>query len=305
MNAPEPRELSVSLALTPQLVADLGREAGALTVAQAYVIDSPVMAAEANAALQDVKRRLTLVEGWRDRFLDPVRQLTDTANGFFNPARTALKAAESHLKTALLGWNKQEEERVAAERRAAEEGARRARAEAEAQAAALRARAQEQAREAQQRAAAAEAERKRAAEKAERLRSEGNAKAAAEQERQARAAAAERARQEEAERTTIEAGEAKAQQATMAAAAMPVHVAGPVKLAGFASKENWVAELTVGEDEAKTAICAAIATGRTDLLALLALDMKAANKLAKAQKKFFNVPGMKAVNRPVATSRAA
>ena len=308
MNAPEPKELSVSLALTPQLVSDLGREAGALEVAQAYVIDSPQMAALANTELQDVKRRLKLVDEWRERFLAPVRQLTETANEFFNPARLALKASEECLKTALLGWNRKEEDRVAAERRIAEDAARRVRAEAEAQAAALRARAQEQAREAQQRAAAAEAERKRAAEEAERLRSEGNTKAAAEQERKAKAAAAERARQEEAERTRVEEGEARAQQATLqAAASIPVAVAEPGKLAGFSSRDNWVAELAPGftEDGAKRAICEALSAGRFDLYSMILIDKKAANKLAKALEGNFNVPGMKAINKPVAASRAA
>lgn len=308
MGAPPEQKLSVSLNLTPQLVADLGRETGALTVAQTYVIDSPEMAVEANTELQDVKRRLKLVEDWRERFLAPVRQLTDTANEFFNPARQALQGAEAHLKTALLGWNKKEEERVAAERRNAEEAARRARAEAEAQAAAQRARAQQEADEKRRQAALAEAERQRQEREAVRLRAEGNAKAAAEAARAAATAAAESAKREEEAQAKIEAGEAKAQQTTMAAAAIPMEVvAGPAKLAGFGSRENWGAELAPGktEDEVKVAICSAIAGGRTDLFALIALDMKAAGKLAKALKANFNVPGLNAVNRPVAASRAA
>jgi hypothetical protein len=47
-------------------------------------------------------------------------------------------------------------------------------------------------------------------------------------------------------------------------------------------------------------IATAIAGGRTDLLALFKLDMSAANRLAKAQKKGMKVPGLQAVNRPVA-----
>lgn len=306
------RNLSVSLNLTPQLVADLGREAGALAIAQAYEIDCADMAVEANRELQNVKQRLKTVEEWRDRFLSPVRQLTETANEFFNPARKSLQAAETHLKTALLDWNRKEQERVAAERRAAEELARRLRAEAEAKAAAERARAEEQAREARQKAAAAEAARARAASEAARLRFEGNAKAAAEAERQARAAAAERARQEEAERSKIDAAEARAQLVLAeAAASAPVTVAEPAKLAGFGARDNWTAELAENttREQAFEQIVAAIAgvekcAGRLELLSLGAIDMKAAGKLAKALKTNFRVPGMRAVNRPVAASRA-
>lgn len=309
MNAPEPRELSISLALTPQLVADLGREAGALAVAQAYEIDCPEMAVEANRELQNVKQRLKLVEEWRERFLAPVRQLTDTANEFFNPARAALQGAEAHLKTALLGWNKKEEERVATERRAAEEAARRARAEAEAQAAAVRARAEQEAAQKRLQAALAEAERQRQEKEAARLRAEGNAKAAAEAARAAAAAAAESAKREEEARGKIEAGEAKAQQTTMAAAAMPVEVAAPpAKLAGFSSRDNWVADFEPGQDEDAVKLLivkAIVAEGRNDLLSLLTLDAGAVKRLAKALKGNFNVPGLKAVNKPVAASRAA
>ena len=141
------------------------------------------------------------------------------------------------------------------------------------------------------------------------LRSEGNAKAAAEQERQARAAAAERARQEEAERTRVEEGEARAQQATLQAAASgPVAVAAPAKIAGFSSRDNWVADFEPGktEDDVKLWIIKAIVTGgRNDLLSLISLDAGAVKRLAKALRVNFNVPGMKAVNKPVAASRAA
>jgi membrane protein involved in colicin uptake len=286
------KDLSVSLTLTPELVGNLSREAGALEIAQAYVIDSPEMAAEANKELQDVKRRLKAVDEWRERFLAPVRQLTATANEFFNPARKALQEAEMHLKGALIDWTSKEEERVAAERRKAEEIARRLRAEAEARAAAERARAEQEAAEKRRQAAEAE-ERRRKAE------AEGNAKAAA-------TAAAESARREEEARAKIEAGEARAQQAQMAAAAAPVaEVAAPAKLAGFTPRDNWVAEFTTTEDEAKALIVNAIAVGRADLLGLLIVDAKAAGRLAKALKKNFNVPGMLAVNKPVASSRAA
>ena len=47
----------------------------------------------------------------------------------------------------------------------------------------------------------------------------------------------------------------------------------------------------------------AIANGKNEFLSLLELDMKAANKLAKALEDHFNVPGLKARNDPVAATR--
>jgi ATPase subunit of ABC transporter with duplicated ATPase domains len=180
-------------------------------------------------------------------------------------------------------------------RRTREAEERRARQEADAKAAAERARAEEQA--AAARKLAEEAEAKRVAAVAE-----GNKRAAA-------AAAAEKAKQEEQARSVIENGEAKAMELQLAAAAAPTTVVAPepVKLAGFSTRENWVAEFAAGmrEDDVKLALCQAIAGGRPDLLALLAIDMPAANRLAKAQKKNMHAPGLQAVNRPVATSRAA
>jgi len=120
---------------------------------------------------------------------------------------------------------------------------------------------------------------------------------------------AERARQEEAERTRVEEGEARAQQATLQAAASgPVAVAAPAKIAGFSSRDNWVADFEPGktEDDVKLWIIKAIVTGgRNDLLSLISLDAGAVKRLAKALRVNFNVPGMKAVNKPVAASRAA
>lgn len=63
------------------------------------------------------------------------------------------------------------------------------------------------------------------------------------------------------------------------------------------------AELAGEEQDAIKAIGAVLAT-RPELISMLKLDMVAANKMAKALKGNFNVPGLKAINKPVAASRA-
>lgn len=95
----------------------------------------------------------------------------------------------------------------------------------------------------------------------------------------------------------------------MAAASAPA-VVGVTKLAGYSERKNWGAELAEDHDEQQTLlkIIAAIAgvekcAGRLDLVSLMSLDMKAANRLAKAQEKNFSVPGLKARNNPVSSSK--
>lgn len=295
MGAPDLKPLTAQLVMTPEMAADLQRESRALELARQYVIDSPDMARAANDELRDIKRRLKVVDDWHEKFLAPLKQLRETTESFFGPARKALKEAEQHLKAALLEFQRKEDERIAAERREREEAERRARQEAERVAAAERARAEAKA-----------AEERRKAEEAERARlkavAEGNARAAA-------AAAAEAAKAQERAAQAIENGEAKAAHAQLEAAAV-AQAAAPVQqqtaLAGFGTRENWVAEFAPGQDEdsVKVAIVTAIATARrADLLAVLALDMKAVQRIAKAQKKHFNVPGMVAKDKPIAASR--
>jgi hypothetical protein len=155
-----------------------------------------------------------------------------------------------------------------------------------------RARAEEQARA--QRKLAQEAEERRLA--AER---EGNSRAAA-------AAAAEAAKATEKAASVVENAEVTAQEAILTAAAAPTAPVVEVqKIEGFSTRSNWIAELTVGktEEQAVLEIAGEIAAGRRDLAALLQLDMTSANRLAKALKSAFNVPCLRAVDRPVAASR--
>jgi colicin import membrane protein len=286
--------LKAELKATDEMQVALRAGSGVVAVAEACVIDSPEMADLANDEMRSCKAAAKKLDEMRKAFIEPAKQIIATADGMFKPALEALVQAEGVYKTKLLGWTR-EQERIAEEaRRQAAEAERKARAEAEAKAAALRAKAEQEA-----------AEKRRQAQEAEQARlkaeAEGNARAAA-------AAAAQAARlQQEAQSKTDEA-EAKATDVALTVAASapaPIPVATAPK--GFGSRENWVAELAPGHTEhgALQKICEAIADGRLDLFAVVKLDMSAANKLAKAQKKHMSVPGLVAVDRPVATSRAA
>lgn len=309
MGAPENTQLSIALNLTPEIAGTLQREAGALETAKGYVIDGPEMAEFVNGELRNIKSSLTKIKGLRQGFVAPAKQIIANAEALFDPAIQALTAAESHVKGLLMNYQA-EQERIAAEaRRRQQEEERKARAEAEAKAAAERARAEQEAAEKRRQAEAAEAERKRQEEEAERLRKEGDQRAAAEAARKAAAAAAESARKNEEAQGAIDKGEAKATAAQLSAVptAAPTPAPQPAALAGFSSRENWLAEPLPGKDieDVKALVVAAIASGRAELMGLLKFDESAANKMAKALKKAFNVPGMQSVNRPVAASRAA
>lgn len=286
--------LSVNLAMDAATHAALQQDTGALESAKAYVIDSQEMAELANEDLKAIKARIAVVKQWKAKFVEPAKQIIANAEALFDPALNTLQLAENHHKISLGAWQ-QEQQRIADERRRQqqkEELERRQKAEREA--AAARAKAEEEARE--QKRIAEEAERKRLA-----AIEEGNAKEAA---RQAAAAA----KATEASAAAIETGAAKANELVMSAAAQSAPIDDAPKLKGFTTRDHWKAELepNVSAEECLERIVAAIVTdGRRDLLALLEIDMAAADKLAKAQKKLMSVPGMVAVNRPVASSRAA
>lgn len=300
MDSPNPKVLSVSLTMTPELAGELQREQGALALAQAYVIDGPEMAQEANKQLQLVKGRITRLKELKGGFIAPAKQIIANAESLFDPAIQANQQAEHHLKSALLTFQVEEERKAEEARRARDAEERRQRQEADAKAAAERARAEEQAREARRQAEEAEAARRKA-------EAEGNVRAAA-------AAAAEAAKATARADAAIENGEAKAQQAqlTAAAAQSQVEAPAPTALGGFSKRDNWVAELAVANDEEALRLIVSAVTGiepakfvRPDLLAGVKLDWPTWNRLAKGLKKQMSVPGLRSVNKPIAASKAA
>lgn len=295
MGAPDPQFQPIALTVTLDEARQQQLAAANAVVAdaEALVVDGPEMAEYANTTLRELKARKERVEAMHEDICGPIRLALANARKWFTPSIDAFDRAEKIVKAKLGAWT-QEQQRIAEEaRRKAAEEARKAREEADRKAAAERARAEQAAAEARKKAEAAEAARLKA-------EAEGNARAA-------REAAASKAKAEEEERQRLAAGERKAQELELAAAAAAptAVVEAPKAPAGFSMRKNWIAELApdTSEDDAKLAIVRAIAGGRNDLLALLELDMKSATKLAKALETKFNVPGLKARNAPVPTSR--
>ena len=302
-----PPKLSVELHYTPELAAELNRERNALELAQAYVItgapeEKAYLAQQCNTLLQTVKSTIKRFKEKKAGFVAPAKQIIANAESLFDPTIDSLTQAEKYLKDQLTAYNIECERLADEARRRREEEERAARQKAEAAAAAERAKAEQQAAAARRAAQEAE-ERRQAAER------EGNVRAAA-------AAAAAKAKAEEQARAVVENAESKATETILAASAKPSTV--PVipeapKLDGFSTRDNWVAELAPGCDEAKALrfVVAAIAgvdpesLKRPDLLVGVKLDMPAWNRLAKALKAGMSVPGIVAKNRPVAASRAA
>lgn len=300
MGASEPQVLTAQLTLTPALLEQLHRDEGSLDVAQAYVIDSIEMAQEANKELREIKARIDQVERAKDGFTLPARQIIDHANAIFDRALARLRQAEKTIKDRLIAFQN-EQQRLADEarrRREAEERAARARAEAEA--AAARARAEEEARQKRE-AAAAEAKRLADAQAA------GDARAA-------REAAERQAKLEQQAAHAEAAGEARAMELQLAAAPANEPEPAPVKIDGLVVRNTWAAALAEGvptDESAVPLIIAAIAGvppekfARPELRALLKIEWPKAHQLAKSLEKDMNVPGLQAVRKQSAASRAA
>lgn len=316
--------VELAVTVTPE-VRQVAAVSGALAIAQAYEVDCPEMA----QALADERRlwakRIDRMEAMKKDLIAPAKKaledMRERLSRWFDPGLADLHAARDLAGVKLLAWETSEKERIAREKAEAEEKARKIRQEADAKAASELAKARELERQKEEQArveaaarAKAEAEARAAAEAKRAAQEAGDKeamKAAAEAERKAneeagRRAAAEARAQEQAQAAAAN-GAARAQEAqtqAAAAASAVATVAEPVKIAGQSMKDNWVAELKPGltAEQALAMICEAIVTkGRTDLLAILQIDLAARgalNKLAAAQKGLMTVPGFVAVNRP-------
>lgn len=310
-----PEQLSASLELTQEVRNEL-QASPATALAESFIVDSPLMAQEAADEMNSCKRQRTKVKTLYDGFIKPLDALYEHAKTIFKPRLDDLDAAEGIYKRKLLYWQTQERNRIAAENAARAEEERKARQKAEQEAAQLRAKAEEEARQKAEKARAeamakykAEAEAKEAAAARQRAIDEGNIaaeKEAYQRQRKAEAESRERAAAEakalEQEQAALENGAAKAAQVQMEAAAVVATVETAKTIAGFGSRENFVAELIDTEDQAKAMIAAACAT-RPELLAFLKLDMTAINRAAKTYKKALNVPGFKAIDKPIASGK--
>lgn len=251
----------------------------ALDNANSMVIDSPVLYQAAAEDLQAVKRKFKELDETRSSIVKPLNDTVKRINDLFRAPMQYLQDAESVLKRRMLTYTEAQERA-----RKAEEA--RLRAEAEARAAEERRRLEEE------RAAAEErARREREALEAERqvaLDAGDTVKAA---KLEVRAESVE-------EKRDIKSDSLEEQVALVAAAPVISMPAAPAAK-GISTRSNWRAELTD-----KNALIAA-AVNNPMFAALLVVDEKAANGMAKSLKENFNVPGLKAVEEKVMSSRAA
>lgn len=285
--------LSVTLTMDSSMRDTLARDERALASAQAYVIDCPEMAVEANNELKAIKARIETVKKLRDGFVQPAKQILENARALFDPALRALEQGENHLKGVLITWTQAERKRLDEEQRKRDEAQRVEQARIAAANAEAIAKAEQLAQGKREEAEAAAARQREALES-------GDIKGAAK-------AAGEAAKLAEQATNITEGAFVRAQAAVVTAHAAVPAVAHAMKVDGFSVRDNYVAELALNTTEtvAIEKIAAQIAAGRRDLVSLLRLDMGAASKMAKVQKELFAIPGLVAVNRPVAASRRA
>lgn len=338
MNAP--KDLAVTLTMTPELQRELERSSGVLAfVQEAFpVVDSPEIANEAAAELKKLKGIAKDIQEKKGGFVAPARQIIANAEALFDPPSIAVQTAIAHLDAKLLEWQQVERERIEREERERREAEAKARADQDRREAEARAKAEAERRQREEAAARARAEQERQEAEARRLREEAAAAEGAEKKRleaEARArdkAAREQAAKEAEERERARRAEEEAarkaaedrarMEAELAARTAPATVA----TAGFSARKNWGADLAgphaTKEQEAKSEqdailmIATAMLLGepdpanpgkrlapRADLVAMLTVNWKAANKLAKALEANFHVPGLVARNNPIGVSR--
>lgn len=238
----------------------------ARTVAELMTVTNAIDRELAVEEIQSIKASLQELERRRRTVTDPLNQAVKAVNAIFKPATDALEAAESTLKNKVIGFDRAEEQRIAEQRRVADEKARKEAADAAAAAADAAAKAEAAAREAQDKAQAEAAA--------------GNFEAAA-------------AHEMVAAQAQSQAAEVVAAAATAVTAA-PAPIAAPVRK-GTASRVKWSAEVTslieLVQHVAK----------HPDLIGLLQVDQRAADKMAGALEAQMAIPGLK----PVSTSSLA
>lgn len=293
--------VSSVVTVSDNIQSTLARHRGALEYArEAYpVIETVEVANDCSVYLKGLKRAEDEVAAAKSELLDPVKRWIEK---WINPTHESIKLAIDHCNGILLTFKKREDERVARERREAEEADRKARAEAAARAAAEEARARQAAEQKRREEEEAERQRKAAEESGNKREAEKQAALAARLREEA--TAREEAGRQEAERIRQE-----------AAARVPTEVQEAPKVSGFSTRKNWKARLAPNttEDQAILKIAAGIfglkiverggkgpyefsETARSELIAMLKLDMVAANKAAKALENNFNIPGLEAWN---------
>lgn len=281
MNAPTetviPEVIRAEAVITPEASLALRAGHGAVELAEQWNVDCAEMAEVVTQEVVTVEGRAKALDAARKSITDPLRKALENANGIFMPVIKELEAASTVMRGKLLTWKRAEDARIEAERRAAEEIARKARQEAEAKAASER--------------AAAEAVAVEERRKAEEARKAQEIAAAAGKAEEAMKAAAEAAAAQERANAAIENGQAKAEAAIIeAAATMPVAPVAPPMPKGTGSREKWEARLEDKPDALHRLV--KYIAANPQFLGLLKIDQSAANKLAGSLKSALKIDGL-------------
>ena len=267
------------------------------------VIESNPQYENAVALTKTVKSLANDIEEQRDALVRPRNDEVKAINAWFKVPQGRLEAVEKSLKGAIQRYQAAIEQRRLEAQRKADEEARKQREKIEAEARIQREkelaaqRAQEEARRRQE-------ESRRAQEEAERrIREAADAEArkkAEEEAAEARKNAEAAAREEARERGKEEAAASSAQlKESVAESVVAVAVAPQISTpAGMSTAYTYAANVT----DKVAAIKHCVETGK---LHLVELNMVVINKMVKAEKEYFSMPGIEVVKKRELRMRAA
>jgi colicin import membrane protein len=276
-----PTGLVLRKPVLPTILIDLGSRAAiekpaadALELAAAMVIDSPEMASQAAEEIAAWAKQDAEIEAWRCEFTVPLDNAKKSVMDFVRKARTDLAGAQSTLRGKVAGYVRAEQERVARERREAEDHARREREKAEADAREKERLAREERQRAE--ALAAEAANQEDPEKKKQLEAEASAAAQASEHHLDEAATS----------------------AAIATVITPAAVQEVAKIGGLRSGQKVELEVT----DMLPFLTWIVANPA--FVHLVTPDTAALKALEKSMKDKFNIPGVK-VTRDVSVARGA
>ena len=258
-------------------------------------IDNNQQFENAVALTKMVKSIASSLEDGRDALVRPRNNEVDFINDWFRPKKEQLQSVEKSLKSVIKGYQDKIELARLERQRIADEAARKERERIEAEARAQRdkeaaaQRAQEEARRKQEEARRVQEEAERRAREAQDAESRKIAeKQAAEARKQAEAAAKEEARAREKEAAAASVAQLKE---TVAESVVAVEIAPQItKPDGMATATTYTANVT---DKA-AAIRHCVETGKFHLVEL---DLVTINKMVRAEKEFFSMPGVEVIKK--------
>lgn len=157
MNEQTLQPITITVDPTKDIIAIQSEAGKAMTLAQAYEIDSPETYSMAGTDLQAIKSRLKAVDEQRKSITRPLDEAKRAIMALFEAPTKFLTDAESLLKSKMLAFNDEQERKQRVLQAELEEKARKERERLAAEAAKAQAKAEEEARLLREKAEAAKA----------------------------------------------------------------------------------------------------------------------------------------------------